>query len=78
VRKLTYWIAQCLDDSSAYSIRRRTRREAQAAAKERDEGRYGPLRKVVVEFENVHELVFRALGEGRLDYEERRDQETES
>lgn len=64
-RKLTYWYARCLNDSDAYSIRARTRREAAARVTGRETD-FGPVVKVVVEYRDGFDLVSRALGEGRL------------
>ena len=70
--KLTYWIADCLNDSPAYSIRCRTRREVKAALADPqiDASGYSKPYKVVVEYKNALDLLNRALGEGGL-FEER-------
>lgn len=66
--KVTYWYSRCLDDSDAYSIRVRTKREAVARVQEAGGG-YGPVMKVTVEYRDGFDLLQRCLGEGRL-YEE--------
>lgn len=68
MRKLTYWIADCLDDHECYSIRTKTKKECaeQVAERNAEKVYYGQPRKVVVEFIDMHDLVFTALGEGRI------------
>jgi hypothetical protein len=65
--KLTYWIANCLDDSPAYSIRRRTRREVSAELAERGDGDYGEPHKITVKYDSAFDLLKRCLGEGAID-----------
>lgn len=67
--KLTYWIADCLDDSPCYSIRKRTRKAVKAKLAEMDpeyRSAYGKPRKVVVEYASAMDLLSNALGEGGL------------
>ncbi len=67
--KLTYWYAECRDDSDVYSIRTRTKREAveTKASKERHHGgRFGPVVKVVVDYRDGFDLMQLAAGEGGL------------
>lgn len=68
---LTYWIAHCLTDSPAYSIRRKTKKEVQAALDQEniDKSSYSKPKKVVVEYESGFDLLTSCLGEGGL-YEE--------
>ena len=64
--KLTYWIAECLNDSSAYNIRCTTKREVkERLADHYDPDGYGPVRKVTVEYNNAFDLMQVCLGEGR-------------
>lgn len=66
--KVTYWVAPYLDDSSAYSIRAKTRREViQALSRYPDNGAgiFGPIEKVTVEYEDGFDLLRKCLGEGR-------------
>ena len=68
--KLTYWIAECFDDSDAYNIRAKTRKEATAMlAKYHNPESYGPVKKVSVEYLDGFDLVTMALGEGRGHWE---------
>ena len=68
MKKITYWIADCLNDSKAYSIRKKTRREVVAALKVVFRASdYGKPRKVVVEYVDTFDLIQMALGEGGLD-----------
>ncbi len=66
--RLTYWIAQCLNDSDVYSIRTRTKRECDEERAKRDGGanRFGPVKKVEIEYESGFDLLSRCLGEGRI------------
>jgi len=61
---LTYWTAESLVDDNCYSIRTKTRREA-VAIRGTGEG-YGPVTKVVVEYENAFDLLTKCLDEGSL------------
>ena len=64
IRTLTYWMAECLNDSSAFNIRRKTRREVAAEVATRyNPGDYGKPKKVTVEYENALDLVTMCLGE---------------
>lgn len=64
--KLTYWYATMKDDSAAYSIRARTKRECDER-RDADGGdaRYEPTKKAVVEYADGFELMADCLGEGR-------------
>jgi hypothetical protein len=61
--KVTYWHAECLNDSQAYSIREKLKRNAVAAKAAADPEAYGPITKVTVEVEDVFDLLRLALGE---------------
>ena len=78
--KLTYWIAERLDDGRAYSIRATRKEEVvtnlAAAGAEWDgsvfsigEGyvSYAPIKKVTVIYRNAFDLVCQTLGEGGLE-----------
>ena len=69
--KLTYWHAECFDDSSAYDIRTRTRKEAkeQVAIWVSNSTRYGPIKKVTVEYSNAFDLMEQCSNEGRMGWE---------
>ena len=66
---LTYWVAKCLDDSDAYSIRRPTRKACRAAREAQGEEKFAEPKKVVVEYDNSMDLVQQCLGEGRAYWE---------
>jgi hypothetical protein len=63
--KLTYWVAECLDDASCYSIRCKTKREVVKAAAENPTG-YGAPHKVVVEYAGAFDLLTQCLAEGSI------------
>jgi hypothetical protein len=65
MRTLSYWIADCLNDSKAYSKRAKTR--AAVAALVRAGGapeEFGKPRKIEVPYTDMLDLVQRLLGEG--------------
>ncbi len=65
--KLTYWCAPCLGDSSAYNIRTKTKKEAQAIIDSGVYGsNYGAIEKVEVRYEDAFDLVRLAMGEGSI------------
>ena len=68
--KLTYWIAECLDDSHVYNIRARTRREVVAALASYDVASYGPPKKVTFEYRDGFDLMNECLREGGGFWEE--------
>ncbi len=71
MRTIKYWLIPILDDSPAYSIREKTRKAALAELATRgDTSRYGKPKKVVVKYSDIHSLLFKALGEGSISYEE--------
>lgn len=65
--KLTYWVCVALNDTRAYSIRARTRREAKAQREADGPKRYGRPQKVTVEYKDAFDLVCHALGEGGIE-----------
>lgn len=60
--KVSYWYAQCLNDSQSYSIRCRTKKEALAARKGREK-EFGPVIKVEVEYSDGFDLLTNCMGE---------------
>ena len=64
--KLVYWVARCKDDDSAYNIRERTKKVANAARIAAGEDRFEPVEKVVVEYDDGFDLLKQCLGEGGL------------
>lgn len=71
--KLTYWYAQCLTDSDAYSIRERTKKEAKAKmaslTPSESTEHFAPLKKVTVEYGDGFELMWLCAGEDRFYWE---------
>jgi hypothetical protein len=67
--KLTYWIADCLDDSDVYSIRERTKKECAARRQVLGEQGYGKPRKVTVEYSDGFDLLNQCTCEGRQYWE---------
>ena len=67
MKKLTYWVALCTNDSDRYSIRAKTKKEVVAIlnsdAYSGKEG-YDPPKKVTVEFKDSFDLVEQCLSEG--------------
>ena len=74
MRTLTYWVANSLDDSQCYNVRKRTRREVIAAVKElgysNDSDAYNKPHKVSVKYRDALDLLRNCLGEGRGYWEE--------
>ena len=67
LRRLTYWVAECMVDSDCYSVRERTRRECKDELDERgNHERYGPIHKVTVQFEDAFDLLHQCMSEGRV------------
>jgi len=69
--KLTYWVANCLEDSQAYNIRKPTRK---AVLEEINCGDYAPgmytkPHKVTVEYNNALDLLNQCLCESGPDWE---------
>lgn len=63
--KVTYWFAECLEDSNVYSIRERLKKTAKELKDARPE-RFGPLVKVTVEYRDAFDLMSQATGEGGI------------
>ena len=61
---LTYWICERLDDSTTYSIRAKTKKEA---IQKRDEafGSYDEPRKVTIQYKDAFDLMYSCLSEYR-------------
>ena len=65
--KLTYWIANCMDDSQAYSIRRKTKKAVVEALEAHDDEwkmSFSPPHKVTVEYKDSFELMMECMQEG--------------
>lgn len=62
--KLTYWIADCLDDSKAYSIRAKTRKEVNANCAAWGAARFAEPRKIEIQYTDALDLARQLLGEG--------------
>ena len=64
--KLVYWVAPCLDDSSCYNIRAKTKKECIAQINQLDDpSSYGPIVKHVIEYKDSFDLMYWCLGEAR-------------
>ena len=61
---LTYWVAECLDDSKAYSIRAKTKKEAEAK-RNANPLAYDEPRKVSIYYKDAFDLMLVCLGEDR-------------
>ena len=61
--KLTYWVCPYLNDSETFSIRKETKREAEALRKSYGTTSYGPAQKVVMHYDSGFELAQVLLGE---------------
>lgn len=68
--KLTYWIAQCLDDADCYSIRELTKgacaAQVQRIISQAKPSRFGPVHKVIVEYVSAFDLLDHCLSEGGI------------
>lgn len=64
MRKLTYWIAEHLNDASCYSIRRRLRHEVITEVKGDRPWEYDKPRKVTIRYRDAFDLMFKLLREG--------------
>ena len=62
--KLTYWVAECLDDSQAYNIRHKTKKGA-TILRDSLSGRFSPVFKVTVEYTDGFDLMDQCSNEGR-------------
>jgi hypothetical protein len=63
--KLTYWVAPCLDDSPAYNIRAKTKRDCLAEREARGARSYGEPQKHVIEYDDAFDLMEQCLSERR-------------
>jgi len=61
---LNYWYCECLDDSDAYSIITKTKKEAIAKRAEYGIDRWGPPIKKTLYYANAFDLFEWATGEG--------------
>ena len=62
--KLTYWVAECLDDARCYNVRAKTRKACQAAKDSRhDPQHYGPVTKVTVKYRDEFDLMDMCMDE---------------
>lgn len=66
---LRYWVAPHLTDSSAYSVRAKTKREATALREAWGAADFGPVQKVEVEYDGVFDLLEQCMGEARGSWE---------
>jgi|TARA_R100000084_G_C4612494_1_gene128851 hypothetical protein len=69
--KLVYWIAVCTDDSSAYNLRAKTRKECKRLLEEqkaRGGARFSDnIKRVEVHYASGFDLIDQALGEGGIE-----------
>jgi hypothetical protein len=63
--KLRYWVCRCLDDSEAYNIRSKTKKEAKARREEAGPERFSAPYKVELEYKDGFDLADSLLGEGK-------------
>jgi hypothetical protein len=64
--QLTYWYCQCLDDSDAYSLVTKTKKEALAMLAERSDvaDYYAPPEKRTIDYKDAFDLFYWATSEG--------------
>jgi len=62
--KVTYWLSACLDDSTVYNLRAKTRKALNVLLDERGREGYGKPRKVTLEYADTLDLLNQVLGEG--------------
>ncbi len=68
--KLTYWYAECLNDSEYYSIREKTKSAAIAEKASRHNPEdYGPVIKVTVEYDSAFNLMKECSDEFSMHWE---------
>ncbi len=70
--KLVYWVAVCLDDSSAYNFRAKTRKECKRLLEEHNATGGGAkysdtVRRVEVHYASGFDLLDQALCEGGIE-----------
>lgn len=65
--KLTYWSIECMEDSNAYDIRTKTKREALAKLADHfdPEGFASVVERITIEYADGFDLLDSCLGEGR-------------
>jgi hypothetical protein len=69
--KLTYWIAECLDDHKCYNIRAKTKKEVVNILNNGyDMTSFSEPRKVTVEYGDAFDLMRRCLSEGSAYWED--------
>ena len=62
--KLTYWVSECLNDSHAYNVRAKTKKEVVHQLREHyNASGYGPVKKVTVEYFGAFDLLIECLSE---------------
>lgn len=61
---LVYWYSQCLDDADAYSIVAKTKKEVKAQLADRNDSRYGPIERKVLQYRDAFDLFDWATSEG--------------
>ena len=63
--KLSYWVAECLNDSKCYSLRAKTKKEVVALLASGNWRRsdYGPVKRVEFEYRDAFDLMENCLME---------------
>jgi len=61
---LTYWYCECQDDSDAYSIVAKTKKEAVLKRSQHSEGRFEPPVKKTIQYRDAFDLFSWCTGEG--------------
>ena len=68
--KLTYWYAECLNDSDVFAVREKTKKAAIAELDGRHESDgYGPVIKVSIEYDNAFDLMEECSDQYRTHWE---------
>lgn len=73
--KLTYWVAECLNDANCYSIRTKTKRVCLRLVTESRKGsrgcspEYAPPRRVTIEYADAFDLMRECSMEGAFWWE---------
>lgn len=62
--KLTYWYAECLDDSQCYSAIAKTKKAVIAHVAEHLHTKFGPVEKRELEYRDAFDLFEYVTGEG--------------
>lgn len=68
LRKLVNWKCRKRNDSSCYSIRARTRKEAKAQRERDGVDQYDPPEKIVIEYTNAYDLMLQLTSEESNDF----------